>query len=399
MVRVVPLVFLFIIMILSTIYLSRKKEGFLDVPKQQIPKEQTPGERGLVYGYVPQDTGADSKKSSNMLTSGDNIQIYTKDKYLGYSNKNILFPNFLTRLGTFTPYSYESNKIHVKDHSDQVLYNTTQVYFTIKHLNESHYLNFVPSTNTFYLSNNIPSYFTFVNVTEPNSKAEVRYDDNVLIKLVDNSEFLFVFEELLITEKDKSSTFVIKKAEIVDICANINSKTSTDFMPKEMTKEQVAQLEREYKKDIDDYVANLKGSKSPEINAIKERIKLLEGQLEIAKGNTKMKLEMEKIKHQDEMKAKEEEIKSEVNKFKADKDIEFTKARDKIVNEKKDQWQKEITELRKLMEQKCAKTSVSPTTTSTQPKAASKPTRSKTPPKVNNLYKNSKSNPTKPKYQ
>jgi hypothetical protein len=172
---------------------------------------------------------------------------------------------------------------------------------------------------------------------------------------VDNSEFLFVYEELLITEKGKSSTFVIKKAEKVDICANINSKTAKDFMPKEMTKEQLAQLEREYKKDIDDYIANIKGTKSPEINAIKERIKLLEGQLEIAKGNSKMKLEMEKLKHQDEMKVKEAEIQTEISKFKADKDIEFTKARDKIVNEKKDQWQKEITELRKLMDKKCSR--------------------------------------------
>ena len=55
------------------------------------------------------------------------------------------------------------------------------------------------------------------------------------------------------------------------------------------------------------------------------------------------------------MKAKETSIKSEISKFKADKDIEFTKARDKIVNEKKEQWQKEITELRKLMEKKCSR--------------------------------------------
>jgi organic hydroperoxide reductase OsmC/OhrA len=54
------------------------------------------------------------------------------------------------------------------------------------------------------------------------------------------------------------------------------------------------------------------------------------------------------------MKVKEAEIQTEISKFKAEKDIEFTKARDKIVNEKKDQWQKEITELRKLMNKKCA---------------------------------------------
>jgi hypothetical protein len=351
MVHVVPLVILFIVIFLSTIYFSRKKERFIDTPKQQ-----TPGERGLVFGYVPKDSDLNKAASSNLVMSGDSIQIYSKDKYLGYSNKNMVFPNFLARLGTFTPYSYENIKIHIKDNSEKILYNTTQVYFTIKHLNDSYYLNFVPSTNTFYLSNNTPSYFTFVNVTEPSGKGDVKYDDNVLIKLVDNSEFLFVYEELLITEKEKSSPFVIKKAEIVDICANINSKTSKDFMPKEMTKEQVAQLERQYRKDIDDYIANLKGSKSPEINAIKERIKLLEGQLEIAKGNTKMKLEMEKLKHQDEMKVKEAEITAEINKFKADKDIEFTKAKDKIVNEKKEQWQKEITELRKLMNKKCATT-------------------------------------------
>jgi hypothetical protein len=353
MVHLVALVILFIAIFLSTIYFSRRKERFVDVPK-----EQTPGERGLVFGYLPKDmntVNTNTSSKTNILANGDSIQIYSKDKYLGYSSKNMLFPNFLSRLGTFTPYSYENVKIHVKDNSEKVLYNTTPVYFTVRHLNDSYYLNFVPSTNTFYLSNNTPSYFTFVNVTSPNSKSEVRYDDNVLIKLVDNSEFLFVYEELIITEKGKSSTFVIKKAEKLDICANITSKTETNLMPKEMTKEQVAQLEREYKKDIDDYIANIKGSKSPEINTIKERIKLLEGQLEIAKGNSKMKLEMEKLKHQENMKVKEAEIQTEISKFKADKDIEFTKARDKIVNEKKEQWQKEITELRKLMDKKCSR--------------------------------------------
>jgi hypothetical protein len=375
MVRVVPLVLLFIAIFLSTVYFPRKREDFANV---SIPKEQTPGERGLVFGYIPKDMNKpkdiNNSNTSNLVSNGDSIQIYNKDKYLGYSSKNMLFPNFLSRLGTFTPYSYENIKIHVKDNSEKVLYNTTPVYFTIKHLNDSHYLNFVPSTNTFYLSTNTPSYFTFVNVTSPNSKSEVRYNDNVLIKLLDNSEFLFVYEELLITEKGKSSTFVIKKAEIVDICANITSKTGTNFMPKEMTKEQVAQLEREYKKDIDDYIANIKGIKSPQINTIKERIKLLEGQLEIAKGNAKMKLEMEKLKHQDEMKAKEAEIQTEISKFKADKDIEFTKARDKIVNEKKEKWQKEITELRKLMAKKCARVSNSTTTNNVATNVANKAT-------------------------
>jgi hypothetical protein len=217
MVRVVPLVLLFIAIFLSTVYFPRKREDFANV---SIPKEQTPGERGLVFGYIPKDMNKpkdiNNSNTSNLVSNGDSIQIYNKDKYLGYSSKNMLFPNFLSRLGTFTPYSYENIKIHVKDNSEKVLYNTTPVYFTIKHLNDSHYLNFVPSTNTFYLSTNTPSYFTFVNVTSPNSKSEVRYNDNVLIKLLDNSEFLFVYEELLITEKGKSSTFVIKKAEIVD---------------------------------------------------------------------------------------------------------------------------------------------------------------------------------------
>ena len=358
MVRVIPLVLLFIVILVLILVLfrnSKKKERFVDTPSKQ-----TPGERGLVFGYVPKDMGTavpnntNTTNTSNLITNGDSIQIYCKDKYLGYSIKNALFPNFLTRLGTFIPYSYENIKIHVKDTNTKILYNTTHIFFTIKHLNDSYYLNFVPSTNTFYLSTNTPSYFTFVNINSPSSNVEVRYDDNILIKLLDNSEFLFVYDELLITEKDKSSTFNIKKGEMVDICANLTSKTNTDFMPKEMTKEQVSQLERQYMKDIDDYVANLKGAKSAEINSIKERIKTLEGQLEIAKGNSKMKLEVEKLKQQNEMKNKETEMRAEISKFKANKDIEFTKAKDKIVNEKKEQWTKEITELRESIEKKCA---------------------------------------------
>lgn len=150
MVRVIPLVLLFIVILVLILVLSRnskKKERFVDTPSKQ-----TPGERGLVFGYVPKDMGTavpnntNTTNTSNLITNGDSIQIYCKDKYLGYSIKNALFPNFLTRLGTFTPYSYENIKIHVKDTNTKILYNTTHIFFTIKHLNDSYYLNFVPST-------------------------------------------------------------------------------------------------------------------------------------------------------------------------------------------------------------------------------------------------------------
>jgi hypothetical protein len=342
-----------IVIFISAIYFSRRKERFENPHSTQ---KQTPGERGLVFGYVPKNIN-DTKVISNtsVVKPRDSIQLYNNNKYLGYSNKNRLLPNFLERLGTFTPYSYESIKIHVKDNQSQILYNTSKLYFTVYNVHEMYYLQFVPNTNTFYLSNK-PSYFTFVNVKEPNSNAEVKYNDNILIKCLDNSEYVFVYEELMITEKDKSSTFVIKTGEQADICANL-SNSSTDFMPKVMAKEQIEQLERQYRKDIDDYVANLRGTKSSEINTIKENIRLLEQQLEIAKGSSRVRLEKEKLKHQDEMKVKEAEITSEINKFKADKDIEFAKTKEKVVNERKSYWLKEIDELRTLMDKKCASNS------------------------------------------
>jgi hypothetical protein len=247
-----------------------------------------------------------------------------------------------------------------------------------------YYLQFVPNTNTFYLSNK-PTYFSFVNVKEPNSNAEVKYEDNILIKCLDNSEFVFVYEELMITEKDKSSTFIIKSAEQADICANL-SNTSTDFMPKVMTKERVEQLERQYRKDIDDYVANLRGTKSSEINTIKEHIRLLEQQQEIAKGSARVRLEKEKLKHVNNMKVKEAEITSKINKFKAGKDIEFAKTKEKVVNERKSYWLKEIDELRTLMEKKCssntkklAKTAKKPLIATAKKPKTVQPTPSKAP--------------------
>jgi hypothetical protein len=351
MVRVpyyIPISVVIVIMILAIIYFFRRKEGFENPPIQK----QTPGERGLVFGYVPKNINDNKVSSTNVVKPRDNIQLYNNNKYLGYSNKNRLLPNFLERLGTFTPYTYENIKIHVKDNQSQILYNTSKLYFTVYNVHEIYYLQFVPNTNTFYLSNK-PSYFSFVNVKEPNSNSEVKYDDNILIKCLDNSEYVFVYEELMITEKDKSSTFVIKSGEQADICANL-SNTSKDFMPKVMAKEQVEQLERQYRKDIDDYVANLRGTKSSEINTIKEHIRLLEQQLEIAKGSSRVRLEKEKLKHQDDMKVKEAEITSEINKFKANKDIEFAKTKEKVVNERKSYWLKEIDELRTLMEKKCS---------------------------------------------
>jgi hypothetical protein len=362
-----------IVIILAIIYFSRRKERFENPPIQK----QTPGERGLVFGYVP--TNPNDKKvasNTNVVKPRDNIRLYNNNKYFGYSNKNRLLPNFLERLGTFTPYSYESIKIHVKDNQPQILYNTSKIYFTVYNLHDMYYLQFVPNTNTFYLSNK-PTYFSFVNVKEPNSTTEVKYDDNILIKCLDNSEYVFVYEELMITEKDKSSTFVIKNGEQADICANL-SNTSKDFMPKVMAKEQVEQLERQYRKDIDDYVANLRGTKSSEINTIKENIRLLEQQLEIAKGSSRVRLEKEKLKHQEDMKVKEAGITSEINKFKADKDIEFAKTKEKVVNERKSYWLKEIDELRTLMDKKCAsntkKLATKPVQT-TPTKAPVKPTK------------------------
>ena len=39
---------------------------------------------------VPNNTN--TTNTSNLITNGDSIQIYCKDKYLGYSIKNALFP-------------------------------------------------------------------------------------------------------------------------------------------------------------------------------------------------------------------------------------------------------------------------------------------------------------------
>ena len=232
------ILYLLIILPLILIVFVMKKN--ITFNENFISLKETPAEKGLAFGQVPvnynstiQTSIIQNIKNPKAIHINDSINIFSNNKYLGFNNKNQLLPGLLDRLGTFTPYIYESIKINSTNITDVIYYNKTVVTFNITHLHEKYYLQYIPNTNTFYLSNK-PSFFQIINAIDSYKTSEVLYNDSIIIKCLDNSEYLLGYNEFLITEKDKSSTFVIKKTDIPDICVNFNK--SNNFYEEIMNK-------------------------------------------------------------------------------------------------------------------------------------------------------------------
>ena len=96
------------------------KEDKKEAPKEDKKKlgEETPAEKGLIFGFLPehisQEEPIPKKKNPKTIYSTDSISLFHKNDYLGFSNKNPLLPNLLEKLGTFTPYLYQTVKLYVK---------------------------------------------------------------------------------------------------------------------------------------------------------------------------------------------------------------------------------------------------------------------------------------------
>jgi hypothetical protein len=280
---------LLLLIVLSVLYkrVSKKhtNEPFI---VHQPDIEQIAANKGLVFGYIPKtqdtaDTDKDKNKIPNVLYSGDSVNIFSNNKYFGYSSKNQLLGNFLEKLGTFTPYTYESVKIYSSD--SPVKYGTSNFQIGVKHAGEEYFLQFIKNTNTFYLTKK-GSNFVFINSVDKNKETEVNYNDSVLIKCLDNSEYLLIYEEFIVSEKDKSSSFYIQKAEVVDVCANFNTNRVDRFMPQLLNQKQILDTQNKYKSEIQNHVNNLKVKKNRDIQKIQNNIKSLETKFNTIKTNT-----------------------------------------------------------------------------------------------------------------
>jgi hypothetical protein len=332
---------LIIILVLIILFTSSSIEPF------ETSLNQTPAERGLVFGYVDGVDTLDKvqtpKPASRNITSKDTISIFSKDQYLGFSNKNALFPNFLERLGTFTPYTYENVKILSKN-DEPIIYNKTPVSFSITYLHEEYYLQYVPNTNTFYLTNT-PSYFLLISAMNNDKSSIALYDDTILIKCLDNSEYLLVYDNFIVTQPKNSSTFVIKRSSDPEKCINL--------MPRSLDPIQIKLLEDTYKRDIDNHILKLTNEKAGIINSIKNEIKSLQVKLKNSKSIENIQIQRHKLELENTLKVQQTLLNDEITKFKLEKESEFNKNKSTMINTKKTKWDKELATIKEQMNKHC----------------------------------------------
>jgi hypothetical protein len=332
---------LIIILVLVILFTSKHIEAF------ETSLNETPAERGLVFGYVDKVDSVNKvqvpKPTIRNIRSKDTISIFSKGQYLGFSNKNSLFPNFLERLGTFTPYTYENVKILSKN-DQPIIYNKTQVFFSITYLHENYYLQYVPNTNTFYLTET-PSYFLLISAMDNNKSSIALYDDTILIKCLDNSEYLLVYDNFIVTQPKNSSTFVIKRSDDPEKCINL--------MPRALDPIQIKLLEHTYKRDIDNHILKLMNEKADVINSIKNEIKGLQVKLNNSKSIENMKIKKNKLELETKLRNEQTLLNDEITKFKLQKELEFNNNKSTMIDTKKTQWDTELETLKAEMNKNC----------------------------------------------
>lgn len=343
--------------------------------KKEDNIERTPAESGLVFGYLPKEEMEmeikDSKLDPNTIYDGSIIEIFNNNLYLGMSEKNPLLPIFLEKLGTFMPYNYQTIKIHVKDKdfnataalednvkggeiSKPIFYNKTVVCFTIKHLQNNYFLQYVPETSTFYLTEK-PSYFNLINATNISSVSEARYKDSILLKCLDNSEYVLIYDSFMVTESNKSSTFVISKAENIDICVNF-SKSDVDlskFIPQFIENNQARRIKNTNKNEIDTYLAKLNKSRMDEINNIKANLVLLEKKKQNLTDKIQLSASSKKIEYDSNLKKEKEIIDKEIKEYQTKLENEYNEYKKKLIETKSKSWETEIAKFRKDILSKC----------------------------------------------
>jgi len=351
-------------------------------PKKEIPKEdkkklgeETPAEKGLIFGFLPEHVSQEEpipkKKNPKTIYSTDSISLFHKNDYLGFSNKNPLLPNLLEKLGTFTPYLYQTVKLYVKtddftkesalddqlveEPSVPVIYNKSVVCFTVKYLQENYFLQYLPNTSTFYLTKN-PSFFLLQYAADTSKESEALYGDTLTITCLDNSEYVMVYEQLLLTEPKGSSPFVIKKSEIQDICLNFNRSSKVDmtqFLPQYLDPVQMDMLTEQYRKEVEDYITKLRSKKIGNLKELQNKIDILQGKLSNANTKLQLQLQTNKLEYESKLKAEQKLLDDQIKAYRKQKETEFEASKIKLTSDKRTKWQKELDDLKKQVAQKC----------------------------------------------
>ena len=361
----------------ATSAISEKKDEKIknvDIIKTESLKEKTPAETGLVFGYLPQDVQSQKlefKTDSNTIYNGDSISINSTNLYLGMSDKNPLLPMFLETLGSFKPYEYPTVKIHIKNDDfnetavleeiildniepKSIFYNKTIVCFTIKYLQDNYFLQYVPNTSTFYLTNK-PSYFNLINAMDINTERIVKYGDSILLKCLDNSELVLIYDSFMVTEPNKSSTFTIKKSDSEDLCLNF-SKSNLDlkrFKSQYIKSEEATFFQNIAKSEIDKYIAKLKTTMLSNVDSIKKNINLLENKRNNLINKTQMNVEKKRLEYKTTLNKEKEKVDKEIKNYQNQLNKELENYKKELINTKGKQWESEVAKFKKELEQKC----------------------------------------------
>lgn len=346
--------------------------------QKQVMVEGTPAQMGLIFGYLPKGTNddtdsTDETRNPNTIYSRDSINIFSDNSYFGYSNKNPLFPNLLEKLGSFNPYTYQTVKIHIKNdlfkkldvledistnETAPIIYTESIVCFTVKYLQDNYFLQYVPNTSTFYLTNT-PSFFILLKSADSANKKEALYGDSIILKCLDNSQYVMIYDKMLITESDKSSSFVIKRGEFKDVCINFNNEKDVDmskFLPQyllDSNKEK--EIRNKYKVEIEEYVSKLKKVTNDKVQLIQDNIIALEGQLANANSKLEIELQSKKVEYESKINQMKKKLEDDMNAYKKQKEDDYNAAKKKIETEKTAKWESDLTAIKTSTAQKCQK--------------------------------------------
>ena len=348
-------------------------------PKVEKPVilEGTPAQMGLIFGYLPNSVineDADNEtRNPNTIYSRDPINIFSGNNYFGYSNKNPLFPNILEKLGSFNPYIYQTVKIHIKNdlfkkldvledistrETAPIIYTESVVCFTVKYLQNNYFLQYVPSTSTFYLTDT-PSFFILLKATDSTYKKEALYGDNIILKCLDNSQYVMIYDKMLVTESDKSSPFIIKKSEVKDVCVNFYDDKNVDMtklLPQYLLDSgKEKEVENKYKSEIAEYVGKLKQGTNDRIRLIQDNITVLEGKLANSNSILEIELQGKKLEYQAKIEQMKKQLDNDMATYKKQKEEEYNATKKKIETEKSAKWENDLAAVKLSTVQKCQK--------------------------------------------
>ena len=163
----------------------------------------------------------------------------------------------------------------------------------------------------------------------------------------------------MVTEPDRSTSFVIKRGEIKDVCINFYNDKDVDmtkFLPQYLldpVKEK--ELRNKYSSEIKLYVEKLKSKTNDKIQLIQDNITVLEGKLKNTTTMVDIQLENKKLEYKQQLDLMKMKLNNDIQTYKTQKEQEYTAAKKKIETDKSAKWDADLAALKTSIRQSCGK--------------------------------------------